>query len=188
MTNTVVEQKRICGPCERCCIELRVDVLGKDPGVPCEHLHGPLGSGCTRYADRPPICRAYQCLWLLCPDLLGEEHRPDVAGVIFTPKLASEIQLPARQERDWLVIVAQPCYGLALADRPEPMEAVRRLRAAGLSVLLDERRATGRLPALENALRPPSDAFVRSLAGALGLINHTDAHTNNDTNTNPEEK
>lgn len=61
-----------------CCTVLRVDELRKLGGVACAAL-APSG-GCTIYAKRPHICRAYQCLWL--QGKLDLEDRPDRLGAV----------------------------------------------------------------------------------------------------------
>ena len=60
-----------------CCTVLRVDELRKLGGVPCAALGA---RGCTIYARRPHICRAYRCLWL--QGKLDAEDRPDRLGAV----------------------------------------------------------------------------------------------------------
>lgn len=60
-----------------CCTVLRVDPLRKLGGVPCAALGA---RGCTIYARRPAICRAYRCLWL--QGQLELEDRPDRLGAV----------------------------------------------------------------------------------------------------------
>ena len=67
-----------CGPCSLCCVVLRVDELAKLGGEPCRHLRA--GAGCGIHAERPGICRAYECLWL--GGGLEEEDRPDRLGAV----------------------------------------------------------------------------------------------------------
>lgn len=57
---------------------LRVDELSKLGGVPCAHQRS--GGGCEIHATRPPICRAYSCLWL--SGSLDEGDRPDRLGAV----------------------------------------------------------------------------------------------------------
>ena len=94
---------RSCGPCSLCCSVLRVDDLEKPAGEDCRHqlgvpagdpddvatatrdagpLHKPglVAGGCGIYHDRPPICRAYQCLWR--QGGLEDDERPDQTGGI----------------------------------------------------------------------------------------------------------
>lgn len=60
-----------------CCTVLRVDELRKLGGVPCAALSA---RGCSIYARRPHICRAYRCLWL--QGKLDVEDRPDRLGAV----------------------------------------------------------------------------------------------------------
>jgi hypothetical protein len=60
-----------------CCTVLRVDALHKLGGVSCAALGA---RGCTIYARRPAICRAYQCLWL--QGQLELADRPDRLGAV----------------------------------------------------------------------------------------------------------
>ncbi|MBJ18896.1 MAG: hypothetical protein GY910_26825 [bacterium] len=69
---------RSCGPCSLCCTVLRVDELGKGAGRDCVHQRGE--RGCGIHDTRPPICRAYRCLWL--QGGLADDERPDATGGI----------------------------------------------------------------------------------------------------------
>lgn len=70
---------RPCGDCTMCCRILPVPQLRKPAGRTCTHCR--VGQGCGIYADRPPVCRTWQCLWSTSPDL-PEELRPDRCGVM----------------------------------------------------------------------------------------------------------
>lgn len=70
---------RVCGECVACCTVMRIEVLGKEAGVPCQHL---TASGCGIYATRPEPCRQYQCLWLQNGPLLRDEDRPSSLGAM----------------------------------------------------------------------------------------------------------
>ena len=72
--------ERVCGECSLCCTVLRVDPLAKLAGTPCSCLRAG-GAGCSIYANRPPICREYRCLWLRGG--LDREDRPDRLGAVF---------------------------------------------------------------------------------------------------------
>lgn len=72
---------RSCGTCSHCCSVLRVDELGKRAGVDCVHQRRERGAGgCGIHATRPPICRAYECLWP--QGGLEDDERPDSTGGI----------------------------------------------------------------------------------------------------------
>jgi uncharacterized protein len=68
-----------CGPCTMCCAALEIAELKKPAGPLCQHCR--LGAGCSIYADRPQICRDYECEWLTRRDL-GRPLRPDLVGAI----------------------------------------------------------------------------------------------------------
>ena len=71
---------RECGPCTACCnaIPIHQPELDKPGFKPCPHLDPP----CLIYRDRPPVCQAYECLWLTS-DVLPDLYRPDLLGLIF---------------------------------------------------------------------------------------------------------
>ena len=166
--HAAAEPPRECGDCHACCIDLRIDQ--KPPGTRCEYLATP--GGCSIYPQRPKLCRDYDCLWrLMGAGLLDDDQRPDRIGCVLTVKRASSLELPPRHGGDWLVAVAYPAGGReAVADRPEAMEAVRRVRMAGLHVLIDEPLAAGHLATLDAPLRAPTDRFVRTLALAMNSM------------------
>jgi hypothetical protein len=76
---------RICGSCTACCTALAVTELNKPVQTLCPHA---AGAGCGIYEQRPPSCRAYQCLWL--QSHLTDADRPDELGVIFTTAVHPE--------------------------------------------------------------------------------------------------
>jgi hypothetical protein len=76
--------KNLCGKCNVCCIEYRIDkseVFWKDEdradGQTCEML---TGGQCSVYNKRPNACVTFKCLWLQLSKLIenfSEEFRPD---------------------------------------------------------------------------------------------------------------
>lgn len=75
-----------CGTCTLCCKVMGVAEIAKPRNTRC--LHCDSGVGCRIYEDRPPSCRAFDCVWLqsqskpgmrLAPDL-----RPDRSHVVLT--------------------------------------------------------------------------------------------------------
>jgi hypothetical protein len=64
---------RQCGSCSLCCKVLVIPELSKPAGPWCEHCNP--GRGCSIYADRPPVCRAFGCQWLLDASF-GDEWLP----------------------------------------------------------------------------------------------------------------
>ena len=88
---------RACGDCSLCCTVLRVDELKKLGGLPCVHQDVEK-RGCSIHPRRPPICRAYRCLWL--SGGLGEEDRPDKTGAVLDVVAQGPmIRLEIRQSR-----------------------------------------------------------------------------------------
>jgi hypothetical protein len=81
--------RRTCGPCTACCVELKIDVpeLRKRARVPCPHL---TASGCGIYEGRPPVCRHFLCGWRLF-DELDDDWRPDLSGVLALRKAPDEL-------------------------------------------------------------------------------------------------
>jgi len=86
---------RSCGACNACCVVLNIEEpLFKKAGVPCENLIQIGGvNGCGIYAERPPVCSTFRCLWL-GPEpvdamprhlLLRDDERPDVCGLLIGP-------------------------------------------------------------------------------------------------------
>lgn len=185
---------RDCGACNRCCIDLRIAqaelAFGADckpAGVPCPRLGRAawLADGgwrwCTRYDERPEECSGFDCLWrFVGDDVLDVMDRPDSLEVIFSIRMAAELGLPTHEGHDWLLIVALPCYGIdavgprgsrpnaaaEIATNRYAMDAIRRLRTAGMTVLIDESATIGR-QFLEQALRPPTAAFLQRIQAAL---------------------
>ena len=72
-------QKRQCGPCTACCVELKIVApeLNKKAHSPCPHL----GEGCGIYETRPAVCRQFLCGWRLFDDM-DDAWRPDLSGVM----------------------------------------------------------------------------------------------------------
>jgi len=66
--------KRQCGSCSLCCKVLHIPELNKPVNQWCPHCR-PGKGGCSIYADRPDVCRVYQCGWL-STDKLPESWYP----------------------------------------------------------------------------------------------------------------
>ena len=67
---------RACGTCTLCCKLVPVRELNKGAGERCKHQRA---TGCRIYADRPPSCRFWSCMWLV-NDINGDTvdlRRPD---------------------------------------------------------------------------------------------------------------
>ena len=88
--------QRSCGSCSACCSVLRVDELAKPAGRDCVHQRGE--SGCGIYDRRPPICRAYRCLWL--QGGLEDDERPDrTGGIVDLDARGMSVELGIREIR-----------------------------------------------------------------------------------------
>lgn len=77
-----------CGSCTACCTALGVQALKKNIWVQCDHV---CEGGCSIYADRPPECKSYYCLYQAGMLKGGEEMRPDNLGMIFEIRGTDEI-------------------------------------------------------------------------------------------------
>lgn len=73
-----------CGACGMCCKLLAIAPLDKAAGDWCANFTR--GAGCSIYADRPPPCVGFMCLWL-DSEKLDEAWRPDRARfLMYTEK------------------------------------------------------------------------------------------------------
>jgi len=73
---------RECGDCSLCCRLLLIDEgidIDKPADVWCRHCR-PGNGGCSIYADRPQICREFQCAWR-CGDL-GDHWKPSRSKMV----------------------------------------------------------------------------------------------------------
>jgi uncharacterized protein len=62
-----------------CCAVLEIDYFKKPPGPLCVHCRA--GGGCMIYAERPDVCREFECEWLTRREL-SRLLRPDLVGTI----------------------------------------------------------------------------------------------------------
>ncbi len=76
-----------CGACTMCCSALEIAELKKPVGRVCENCR--LGGGCSIYADRPQVCRDFECEWLTRRDL-SRNLRPDLVGAILMEDAESD--------------------------------------------------------------------------------------------------
>jgi hypothetical protein len=130
----------LCQDCTGCCTVFEVKDVQKPFGVPCKHLGPSLfgGAGCQIYADRPPACQRYVCLWLDSQrrkdvEKFGENMRPDVCKVV--------LGWPWGEERDTLFVYPYP--GHDNAWRAEPVGSYLRMilaRGAKVVVVLADKR------------------------------------------------
>lgn len=73
------ERAKSCGPCTLCCKVMGVEELAKPMGAACVHARA--GTGCAIYAERPAGCRAFECVWLMDPEM-PHRFRPDQTKVV----------------------------------------------------------------------------------------------------------
>ncbi len=88
---------RSCDGCTLCCKVLAAEPLGKPMNQWCVHCVP--GAGCAIHTTRPPVCRNYQCGWLI-DAALGEEWRPQTAHIIITYDLDGR-RLNANADEDF---------------------------------------------------------------------------------------
>ena len=74
---TVEPKANSCGGCDVCCRVYEIDELAKPAGRLCAHAC----AGCAIYPARPDPCRAFECLWLMRPEM-DPSWRPDIAGFV----------------------------------------------------------------------------------------------------------
>lgn len=159
-------EKRRCGPCTACCVELKIDVpeLRKKARVPCPHL---AGTGCGIYQARPPVCREFLCGWRLFEDM-GEDWRPDLSGVLAMRKAPAELP-PAWRGAPYgvhLVVIG----GEAAVMRPAFADYVAHLLARGIPVFLS---AASPYILLNDHLEAGDDpAFLKSRLAELYALLH----------------
>jgi hypothetical protein len=124
-------QKRECGPCTACCVELKIVApeLTKQARAPCPHL----GQGCGIYQARPGVCRQFLCGWRLFDDM-GEDWRPDVSGVMAMRWAPDELPTAWQQAPFGVHMVI--LTGETAVLRPAFIAYVAQLMARGIPVFL----------------------------------------------------
>ena len=129
---TLLDRRR-CGPCNACCVELKIATpeLQKKARAPCQHL---TAAGCGIYASRPAVCQQFLCGWRLFEEL-GDDWRPDLSGVMMLRMAPDELPATWAARAPYgvhLVIIG----GEEVAVRPAFADYVVRLIAQGIPVLL----------------------------------------------------
>lgn len=127
-----------CGTCTACCKVFAIaEMPEKKAGQWCKHCA--VGNGCTIYADRPPTCVQFECLWLLSQkrsdprERLAPELRPDRSRVVFSPAT------------DPTIMAATTMPGAPLAhERKDVMAVIDKLRTGGYRVVVGGPAATRR--------------------------------------------
>jgi len=126
---------RSCGTCSLCCTILRVDELAKPAGRDCVHQRGV--QGCAIHATRPPICRAYRCLWL--QGGLEDDERPDrTGGIVDLETTGVGLRLAIRETRAGIFDESRSLQAIAerfrssmpvrITDAQDPMDPERPFR------------------------------------------------------------
>ncbi len=96
---------RECGTCTACCKvqPIRTPELTKTSHVLCVHCRE--AEGCQIHAQRPQVCRDFDCGWRLLP-ALPEHWRPDLSG-IFVDRVrfreGANNEIPAHYSREFMV-------------------------------------------------------------------------------------
>lgn len=124
--------KRVCGPCRACSVELKIDTpeLRKKARAPCPHL---AASGCGIYISRPAVCREFLCGWRLFEEL-GDDWRPDLSGVLALRK--APVELPVAWHGAAYGVHLVVIGGKAAVMRTAFADYVARLIARGIPIFL----------------------------------------------------
>lgn len=123
--------------------------------TPCVALApGMAGGGCTRYDERPPSCRDFECLWLKGLILTDDGHRPDRCGLVLTAH---------PEQRTVEAVETSP----GSSEGPDARALIERLRAAQLNVVVTRPSGRERLAPLTTSARP--EVSVRAVSPAPAL-------------------
>ena len=76
------ETGRSCGSCSMCCYppSFEVGEWEKPENQWCRHCSG---HSCNIYAERPDLCREFECMWLMC-NSLADHWYPKKSKIIVT--------------------------------------------------------------------------------------------------------
>lgn len=138
---------RSCGTCTLCCKLFDIRALDKPRFEWCKHCA--VGHGCNIYEQRPDECRAFNCSYLLNPDL-GEEWKPSKSKIVLTLEKGNVIG-----------VYVDP--GRADAWRKEPYHSQIRRWAAeaagkrGQVIVWEGRNVVALLPGGDKRLGPVPD-------------------------------
>lgn len=145
--------KRQCGPCTACCIDLKIadPELKKAARVPCPHLGA---KGCGIYDKRPGVCREFLCGWRLFDDMT-DDWRPDLSGVLVMRRAPSE--MPAAWKAAPYGMHMVILGGEAAVLRPAFIAYAARTMARGIPIFLS---AASPFIVLNDHVPPGADAAV----------------------------
>jgi hypothetical protein len=155
---------RACGECVACCKILEIDQpeLKKPTNVLCPNC---TGTGCGIYANRPAVCRTWNCLWRRVA-ALPDDLRPDKTGVVFWV----DRQQPPDTLFDKIFIVGQAIDDPAAFSNPLVKAAIDAFaQRTGLPIWLGfggERKLTYPDPAFRDAILNPETTRWQSLVPA----------------------
>ncbi len=158
--------KRRCGPCSACCIDLKIVApdLKKKARVPCPHLSP---EGCGIYEARPGVCRQFLCGWRLFEDM-DDSWRPDLCGVLALRKAPSELPAAWKDAPYGVHLVIRS--GQEAVLRPAFIAYVQRLMAQAIPVFLS---ASSPHILLNEHLEPGSDtAALKARLSELYALLH----------------
>ncbi|MEO1093184.1 MAG: hypothetical protein AAFX81_21415 [Pseudomonadota bacterium] len=123
------ESPRECGSCGICCKIPQIQTMEKPYGKWCTHCD--VGRGCRIYADRPDVCRGFECLWLSSPTM-PDAFRPDRCGVLLSPRSS------AKHGRTVLAMVEAGQFDRI--KKPKFLKVLEYVRAAGFRIFVSDGR------------------------------------------------
>ena len=137
---------RECGRCSLCCkvlTILREGIIEKDKpaGKWCPHAC-PGKGGCSRYEERPGVCRDFQCQWISDPTM-GPEWYPRTSHMVVSSSAAEGV----------VYVDVDPAWPDAWKKSPyyEQLRALSRhvrvsIKVGDRHILLDDRPARSANP------------------------------------------
>lgn len=140
---------RTCGKCSACCRLLAAPDIGKEADAPCPHARSGRGrSGCGIYDERPPLCAAYECVWL--QGAFRPQDKPSRLGLVFDTL--------ARQDTEAGTVLC--ARKVSPGPLPKPANAMLRDLSQRMVVVLIESSNTAR-----KVMGPPEkvEAFMRHM-------------------------
>ena len=156
---------RSCGSCSLCCKLLQVNdsPFFKPAGKWCEHCR-PGNGGCAIYDQRPELCRAWVCGWLLHPTV-GDEWQPTRSKMVINGEAVDQ-----KAQQVWCTILVDPGYARRLAARalPQPTTRLGAERPARCRRGHRYDPRDGRAPGLHHSSRRRRGSHRPPLRGGVG--------------------
>ena len=163
--------EKICGPCEACCVALKIEApeLRKPSGRPCAHL---ARTGCGIYETRPQVCRTFLCGWRLLPEL-DASWRPDLSGVMLLRLSEREVPGPYRAAGSgWVFVILDDRKAFTPRLARHIADLVARKSAVYLSAMTPRIQLNEQLEAaagdLEDVLAVLKQVHARLLPARMG--------------------